>query len=231
MKRIRVHIAGAAAIAAAALVCVGGCSAPDGGSADAKPAGSPRAGSEADLAVAREPKACRGGTYTWFNLEKRSVLNGLTDPQCVEGKPGEPVKMTEPMRRLRTDRASLETQGPRLDPQEVLFALSVHIGFADKGDDPGDGSGLGEPGEYAPVEGGGGEISGMNGAVLVDFSSLQLVETDFRYTCGSGERRERTTGHVVTWTYSSTGELRCGVPLPRDASAAAHEAVRLSCPR
>ncbi|WP_202540976.1 hypothetical protein [Streptomyces sp. SID2563] len=231
MKRTRVHLGAAAAIVAAALTCVSGCSSTDGGTTDAKPSGPAKAeAAEADQAVAREPRACRGGTYTWFNLRKHSVLNGLADPQRITGKPGEPVKLTEPMRRLRTDQASLDTQGPRLDPQEVLFALGVHIGFADKDEDPEDAAGLAEPGEYAPVEGGGGEISGMNGAVLVDFSSLQLVETDFQYTCGSGERRERTTGHVVTWTSSSLGELRCGVPLPRKASAAAHEALRLSCP-
>ncbi|MEV5655845.1 hypothetical protein [Streptomyces sp. NPDC052291] len=132
MKRIRVHIAGAAAIAAAALVCVGGCSAPDGGSADAKPAGSPRAGSEADLAVAREPKACRGGTYTWFNLRQDWMINGVTEAQSLTRS----ARVTKPIRRLRTDPASVVTEGADLDPDLVLHSLGTKLGLVSADDDP-----------------------------------------------------------------------------------------------
>lgn len=230
MKRTRVHLARAAAIVAAALACVGGCSAPDGGSADPKPARSPRAEAAADQAVAQEPRACRGGTYNWFNLQDRSVLNGLAAPQRIPGRTKKMIKLTEPVRRLRTDQASLVSEGPRPDERQVLFALAVHIGFAEEGDDPETGTGLAEPGEYAPVDTGGGEFGDTDRTVrLASFSFVRLVETDFRYTCGSGEGRETTTGHVVTWRSSGGGLVTCEEPLDKDSSAAAHEAVRLSC--
>ncbi|WP_239079402.1 hypothetical protein [Streptomyces sp. SID7909] len=232
MKRTRVHLGAAAAIVAAALTCVSGCSAPDGGSADAKPSGSAEAAADkADKTVAREPQACRGGTYTWFNMQDRSVLNGLADPQRVARGSGKMTKLTEPVRRLRTDQASVVSQGPSLDPKQVLFALSTHLGFTEKGDDPDMGSGLSEPGEYAEIDPGGGEASGSHRTVrLISYSFVRLVETDFRYTCGSGEGRRTTTGHVVTWPSSGGGLISCEEPLDKKASAAAHEAFRLSCP-
>ncbi|MEU2026709.1 hypothetical protein ABZ565_31820 [Streptomyces sp. NPDC016469] len=229
MKRTRVHLGAAAAIVAAALACVSGCSAADGGSTDAKPTGSARAA--ADKTVAREPQACRGGTYTWFNMQDRSVLNGLADPQRVTGGSSKMTKLTEPVRRLRTDQASVVSQGSRVDPKQVLIALSTHLGFTEKDDDPEMGSGLGEPGEYAEIDSGGGEASGSARTVrLVSYSFVRLVETDFRYTCGSGEDRRTTTGHVVTWPSSGGGLISCEEPLDKKASTAAHEAFRLSCP-
>ncbi|WP_240799384.1 hypothetical protein [Streptomyces sp. A0958] len=163
-------------------------------------------------------------------MQKHSVLNGVTDVQRISAKGDKMVRMTKPMRRLRTDQASLESDDPKLDPHAVLFALGVHLGLADKGDDPQDWSGLGEPGAYAPLDEGGGEAGGID-APLVNFSGVTLVETDFRYTCGSGMNRESTTGHVLTWSSSGGGTLSCDEPLSKKASAAAHEARRLSCGR
>ncbi|WNI22672.1 hypothetical protein [Streptomyces sp. ITFR-16] len=210
------------------LTATSGCtSAPDAPKAAASPstAGAP-AGSAEPVSAPRE-RACEGGTYTWFNEQSLFVLNGVSDVQRVTGKR---TKLTEPVRRLRTDQASVEAVGPRLDSRDVLFALSVRLGFADKGGDPQDGSGLGEPGTYAPLDEGGGEVGGHT-ARLVNFSFVKLVETDFRYTCGSGKGQEPTTGHVVTWGNSGGGVVDCDEALPKDASAAAHEAVRLSCGR
>ncbi|NEC69220.1 hypothetical protein G3I41_32255 [Streptomyces sp. SID9727] len=113
----------------------------------------------------------------------------------------------------------------------MLFALGVHLGLVEKGDDPEMGSGLAEPGEYAPVDPGGGEAGGSGRTLrLVYYSFISLVQTDYRYTCGSGEGRKTTTGHVVTWRNSGGGLVSCEEPLGKEASAAGHEAFRLSCP-
>ncbi|WP_328626403.1 hypothetical protein OHA88_19065 [Streptomyces sp. NBC_00353] len=169
------------------------------------------------------PRTGKGGTYTWFDTRRRWVHNGVTEPQHLTGAKG--AGFTQPMRRLRTDTASVRADGTSPDNDAVLLALGVHLGPAEKGDGT---SGLGEPGEYAPVDNGGGEFSGAAGH-LVEFSSVQLIETDFRHSCGPGKHREEIVGHVVNWTSSGCGDIRCGTPLTKHASAAAREAVRLSC--
>ncbi|WP_406092980.1 hypothetical protein [Streptomyces sp. NBC_01013] len=231
MKRTRTLTSTVAVLVAGILAGASGCgSTPDdpGASGRPKQAGSPTAGTAgAERVAASEQRACEGGTYTWFNLRKQSVLNGVADAQRVTA---EATKMVEPIRRLRTDQASLRSDGPRPDAQDVFLALSVHLGFAEKGDEPEGGAGLGEPGTYAPLDEGGGEVTG-HAARLVNFSSVTLVETDFRYTCGSRAHQEPTTGHVSTWTTSGGGILDCDEPLPKGASAAAREAGRLSCGR
>ncbi|MFB6708224.1 hypothetical protein ACFCW6_26330 [Streptomyces sp. NPDC056333] len=174
------------------------------------------------------PRPCKGGTYTWFNTQRRWVLNGVTEPQHFTGAQG--AEFTVPMRRLRTDMASVRTEGTggtSQDDDDVLLALGVHLGLAEKGDEA---SGLGEPGQYAPVDKAGGEYSGAVGH-LVEFSSVQLIETDFRHSCGRGKQVHRTVGHVVNWTSSGGGGIACETPLSEQASAAAREAVRLSCHR
>ncbi|WP_406429498.1 hypothetical protein [Streptomyces sp. NBC_01589] len=172
------------------------------------------------------PRPGKGGTYTWFVTRRRWVLNEVTEPQHLTGAKG--VRITQPMCRLRTDMASVRTEegeGTSPDNDAVLLALGVHLGPAEKGDET---SGLGEPGEYAPVDNAGGEFSGAAGH-LVEFSSVQLIETDFRHSCGPGKQREETVGHVVNWTSSGGGDIRCETTLPKQQWAAAREAVRLSC--
>ncbi|MET8329218.1 hypothetical protein [Streptomyces sp. NPDC005181] len=220
-----------AAVAVAAVMATGvsACTSSDGTTRE-KPrsAGSPTAATTgAGNVPVTESRArpCKGGTYTWFNTQRRWVLNGVTEPQRFTAKA---AKFTEPMRRLRTDMASVRTdgtQGTAPDNDAVLLALGVHLGLAEKGDET---SGLGEPGEYAPVDNAGGEFSGAAGH-LVEFSSVQLIETDFRHSCGPGKQGERTVGHVVSWTSSGGGDIRCETPLTKQATAAAREAVRLSC--
>ncbi|MFI6646093.1 hypothetical protein ACIBI8_00530 [Streptomyces sp. NPDC050529] len=228
MKRTRAFTCAAAVLVAGLLAGASGCSStPEDTGAKPKPTGSPTAAQTgAEQVSVPEERACKGGTYTWFNMQEQSVLNGVTDVQRVTGKP---TKLTEPMRRLRTDQGSLTSDGPTLDSQAVLFALSVHLGFAEKGGDPQDGSGMGEPGAYAPIDEGGGEVSG-HAARLVNYSAVTKVDVDFRYTCKGGEHREPTVGHVSTWSKTTAGVLNCEEPLPKDA-AAAHEAKRLSCGR
>ncbi|WP_392751724.1 hypothetical protein [Streptomyces sp. LN590] len=224
-----------AAVAAAAVMATGvsACTSSDGTTrGKPRPEGSPtaaRTGKGNVPATESRPRPCKGGTYTWFNTQRRWVLNGVTEPQHVTGAEG--AKFTEPMRRLRTDMASVRTEGiggTSQDNDAVLLALGIHVGLAEKGDDA---SSLGEPGEYAPVENAsGGRISGAVGH-FVEFSSVQLIETDFRHSCGHGKQREQTVGHVVSWTAAGGGDLRCETPLTKRASAAAREAVRLSCHR
>ncbi|MFJ4902332.1 hypothetical protein [Streptomyces sp. NPDC088727] len=229
MKRTRAFTTVAAALVAGLLAGASGCtSTSDGPARSGMPkTAEPSAKTGTERISAPDNQACEGGTYTWFNLQRHSVLNGVTKAQRVTAKP---ARMTEPMQRLRTDQASFQSDGPTLDSKDVFLALSVHLGFAEKGDDADGGAGLGEPGEYAAVDEGGGEVSGRV-ARLVNFSSVSLVETDFRYTCPGVAASQPTTGHVVTWTGEGGGTIDCAMSLPKRASAAAHEAVRLSCGR
>lgn len=230
MERTRAFSTAVAVLVAGILAGAGGCtSSADGPDASEKPqaAGKPTAAAGTERVSAPEDRACKGDTYTWFNTQRLSVLNGVTEFQRVTA---EPAKLTRPMQRLRTDRASLEFDGPKPDPEAVLFALSVHLGFADRTDDPQDGSRLGEPGEYAPVDEGGGRVSGLP-ARLVNYSFVEMAETDFRHTCASGAGRQPTTGHISTWTAAGGGTLNCDEGLTKQSSAAAHEAERLSCGR
>ncbi|MET7498216.1 hypothetical protein [Streptomyces sp900116325] len=223
-----------AAVAAAAVMATGvsACTSSEGTTREKpQPEGSATAAGtgKGNIPVTESrPRPCRGGTYTWFNTQRRWVLNGVTEPQHFTGAEG--AEFTVPMRRLRTDMASVRTEGTggtSQDDDAVLLALGVHLGLAEKGDET---SGLAEPGEYAPVDKAGGEYSGAAGH-LVEFSSVQLIETDFRRSCGRGEQRQQTVGHVVNWTSSGGGDIACETPLPEQASAAAREAVRLSCHR
>ncbi|MGW5271074.1 hypothetical protein ACWEQP_00550 [Streptomyces sp. NPDC004044] len=221
-----------AAVAVAAVMATGvsACTSSDGTTREQpRPDSSPtaaRTGKGNVPVTESRPRPCKGGTYTWFNTQRRWVLNGVTEPQHLTATKG--ARFTQPMRRLRTDMASVRTEGTdgtSPDNDAVLLALGVHLGLADKGDET---SGLGEPGEYAPVDNAGGEFSGASGH-LVEFSSVQLIETDFRHSCGHGKQRKQTVGHVVSWASSGGGDIRCETPLPKQASAAAREAVRLSC--
>ncbi|WP_326605583.1 hypothetical protein [Streptomyces sp. NBC_01800] len=221
-----------AAVAVAVLMATGvsACTSSDGTTREQpRSDGSPtaaRTGKGNVPVTESRPRPCKGGTYTWFDTRRRWVLNGVTEPQHLTAAKG--TKFTKPMRRLRTDMASVRTDGAdgtSPDNDAVLLALGVHLGPAEKGDET---SGLGEPGEYAPVDNAGGEFSGAAGH-LVEFSSVQLIETDFRRSCGPGKQREQSVGHVVNWTSSGGGDIRCETPLTKHASAAAREAVRLSC--
>lgn len=230
MKRTRALTHTVAVLVAGLLAGTSGCtSAPDDPGASGKPkaAGSATAASTRVVPVS-DPEAlvCRGGTYTWFNTRHDSVLNGVTPAQRVTSGPTE---LSGPMRRLRTDRASVESEGPGLDSNTVLFALARHLGVADENDDPEGWSGMGQPGDYAELDTGGSEMTGDGR--LVEYSWISLVETDFRHRCGHGTTEEPTVGHVVSWTAGGAGILDCEEPLTKGASAAAREAVRLSCGR
>ncbi|MFB8084027.1 hypothetical protein [Streptomyces sp. NPDC055992] len=224
MKRTRAVTAAAVMIVAGILT--GGCTSAPHDRAAESPAttGPTRAGT--DRTAAREPEACRGGTYTWFNLRQESVINGVAEAQSLTGS----GRVTKPIRRLRTDPASVVTEGVDLDPDLVLHSLGTKLGLVSADDDPKGGSALGEPGTYAPLDEPLGQVSDVKGSVrLVSFSFFRLIDADFRYTCAGGGRP--VIGHVSTWGSSGGGAVNCDETLSKDASAAAHEAVRLSCPR
>ncbi|WP_328902132.1 hypothetical protein OHR86_21405 [Streptomyces sp. NBC_00441] len=224
MKRTRAVTTAAVMMAAGLLI--GGCTSTphDGTADDPAPAGSSERA--ADQAAAREPQACRGGTYTWFNMRQNWVINGVAEAQSVTGS----GRVTKPVRRLRTDPASVVTEGADLDPDLVLHSLGTKLGLVSADDDPKGGSALGEPGTYAPLDEPLGQVSDVKGTVrLVSFSYFKLIETDFRHTCAGGGKP--VIGHVSTWGPSGGGAVNCDEPLGKDASAAAHEAVKLSCAR
>ncbi|MFJ9678619.1 hypothetical protein ACIRP2_11240 [Streptomyces sp. NPDC101194] len=230
MKRTRTVVTTTALLVAGLLAVVSGCTSASSDAAnreEPRPAGSTTAGrTGADSVPVSDARACRGGTYTWFNTQRLSVLNGVTEAQRVTA--AKTVGADRPMLRLRTDMASLDTEGPALGSDAVLGALAVHLGLADEGNP--DAAGLDKPGEYPPLDTGAGEFSGPAGH-YVSYSAFQLIETDFRYSCGHGKQHEPTFGHVVTATAPVGGILRCEEPLRKHASAAAREAVRLSCGR
>ncbi|MFE7794372.1 hypothetical protein [Streptomyces sp. NPDC057460] len=218
------------AVAAVMATGVSACTSSDGTTREQpRPDGSPTAArtGKGNVPVTESPpRPCKGGTCIWFDARRRRVLNGVTEPQRLTATKG--ARFTQPMRRLRTDMASVRTEGTdgtSPDNDAVLLTLGVHLGPAEKGDET---SGPGEPGEYAPVDNAGGEFSGAAGH-LWEFSSVQLIETDFRHSCGHGKQRNQAVGHVVNRTSSGGGDIRCETPLTKHASAAAREAVCLSC--
>ncbi|MET9470967.1 hypothetical protein ACFYWN_03110 [Streptomyces sp. NPDC002917] len=80
------------------------------------------------------PRPCKGGTYTWSDTRRRRVLDGGTEPQHLTAAEG--ARFTQPMRRLRTDMASVRTEGTdgtSPDNDAVLLALGVHLGPAEIG--------------------------------------------------------------------------------------------------
>lgn len=130
MKRTRAVTTAAVMMAAGLLI--GGCTSTphDGTADDPAPAGSSERA--ADQAAAREPQACRGGTYTWFNMRQNWVINGVAEAQSVTGS----GRVTKPVRRLRTDPASVVTEGADLDPDLVLHSLGTKLGLVSADDDP-----------------------------------------------------------------------------------------------
>ncbi|MEU2026265.1 hypothetical protein ABZ565_29550 [Streptomyces sp. NPDC016469] len=219
MKRTRAVTTAAVMMAAGLLI--GGCTSTPGDRGADDPAPARSSAATADEAVAREPQACRGGTYTWFNLRQDWVINGVADAQHVTTRS---ARVAKPIRRLRTDPVTVETEGA----EAVLHALGARVGLVSADDDPAEGSGLGEPGTYAPLDEPLGRLSDLrSSARLVSFSYFKLIETDFRYTCAGGG--QPVVGHVSTWGPSGGGAVNCDEPLGKDASSAAREAVRLSC--
>ncbi|MFD7617756.1 hypothetical protein [Streptomyces sp. NPDC059802] len=138
MKRTRAFTT-AAVLVTALLAGTSGCtSAPGGGSGTEDSGGKPPAAATkagrtgADSALATAAQTCRGGTCTWFDTQRLPVLNGVTEPQHVTTTGT--VRSSRPMIRLRTDLASLKTEGPVPGPADVLGALAVHVGLADEGE-------------------------------------------------------------------------------------------------
>nr|WTB33424.1 hypothetical protein OG781_31625 [Streptomyces sp. NBC_00830] len=75
------------AAAAAAVVATGvsACTSSDGTTrGKPRPVGSPtaaRTGKGNVPVTESRPRPCKGGTYTWFDTQRRWVLNGVTAPQ------------------------------------------------------------------------------------------------------------------------------------------------------
>ncbi|MFF8915503.1 hypothetical protein ACF08M_19810 [Streptomyces sp. NPDC015032] len=106
-----------------ASVCTSGDGATRGQPPAAGATTSGRTGAERVLVP--DARACENGTYTWFNTRRLPVPDGVTEPHRVTaGRTG----FTEPVRRLRTDMASPRSDGPKPDPDAVLFVLARHLG-------------------------------------------------------------------------------------------------------
>ncbi|MGY5031765.1 hypothetical protein ACWC9U_12770 [Streptomyces sp. 900116325] len=129
-----------AAVVAAAVMATGvsACTSSDGTTREMpRPEGSAtaaRTGKGNVPVTESRPRPREGGTCTWFDTQRRWVLNGVTEPQHFTGAKG--AEFTVPMRRLRTDMASVRTEGTggtSQDDDAVLLALGVHLGLAERG--------------------------------------------------------------------------------------------------
>lgn len=153
------------------------------------------------------PRPCKGGTYTWSDTRRRRVLDGGTEPQHLTAAEG--ARFTQPMRRLRTDMASVRTGRDRRN----LAGQRRRAARARRSPRSGGDRGTRRRGRAnrenvrlstTPH----GEFSAA-ARHLVEFSSVQLIETDLRHSCGPGKQRNQAVGHVVNRT--SSGAETSGV--------------------
>ncbi|MBC9711053.1 hypothetical protein H9Y04_00500 [Streptomyces sp. TRM66268-LWL] len=215
MKRILSISAALLALSAAATACT---SSDDGTKRADKPS----------------QKACSGGTYEW-SVARRAELTGLAKPIHLKkdgqpytahiksvdgrfyvagvtpaggGKRGDAAKEPKPAQVLASLRKELGTEEPLAKPGEKYMDDKDGLYFENATGDP--------EGHYFA------------------YSYINLVEGDYRYTCGDGKPVE---GHVVTWTGTGSGTLPCAARIEDDAFAGEpdmatveSQAAQASCP-
>ncbi|MFD9248033.1 hypothetical protein ACFV0D_40160 [Streptomyces sp. NPDC059556] len=168
--------------------------------------------------------SCEGGTYAWFNVDKRDVLTGVAEREKV-GKQG--ARLTHRLALLHTPRTAVtfEKGSPAGNPRAALRSLAVAVGdgTADEhGADP----------EFSNVHRSAPDINSgstsIDGAgTVVQYAWVEQVTADFRYTCGSGRP---VAGRATGWVIDGSGIVECSVPM-KDAKEGepALAAARLSC--
>ncbi|WP_055600147.1 hypothetical protein [Streptomyces aureus] len=169
--------------------------------------------------------ACKNGTYEWFNIDRRDVLTSVAAKEKL-GKGGG-VLTNRPMVLHRPRVAVTLDKGARAGAartEAALLSLGARIGetaldgateyaFADV-DRP-------SPSNYRNRT----EVLGAG--TFVDYSWVNQVTADFRYTCGTDKP---VAGRATSWTIDGSGVLECGETIP-DAREddPARAAARLSC--
>ncbi|MCD2469082.1 hypothetical protein MBT42_36725 [Streptomyces sp. MBT42] len=167
---------------------------------------------------------CKGGTYAWFNVDKRDVLTGVAEREKVSKKG---ARLTHRLALLHTPRTAVtfEKGSPAGDARTALRSLAVLVGDA-TADDHGMDPEFSNVRRSAPdINSGSTSIDGVG--TVVHYAWVEQVTADFRYTCGSGKP---VAGRATGWVIDGSGILECSVPL-KDAKEGepAVAAARLSC--
>ncbi|MFH9725679.1 hypothetical protein ACH4M4_22340 [Streptomyces sp. NPDC017254] len=175
----------------------------------------------ADVARHTVDTACRGGSYTWFDIDRRDVLTGVGQKQRI-GKGGGPL--TNRLSPLRTPATAVTFEkGPRADPDATLSSLGDHIGETNATD--GDGYGFADVRRPAP-ELVSNTTTVSDAGTYVEYAWVRQITGDFQYTCGG----KRAAGRAIGWTTDGSGILECSTPIDiAVAGEPAPEAARLSC--
>ncbi|MFJ7125036.1 hypothetical protein [Streptomyces sp. NPDC098101] len=196
------------------LAGAGACSSGGGGAtAEAGP-----------TAVKVADAVCEGGVYSWFNVDKREVLTGVSEKEKVDRKG---AGLTHALTRLHTPRTAVtfEKGSRAVDAKAALRALAVHVGVAEADDD---GVSTAFADVHRPAQNlddAGTTIDGVG--TVVRYAWVEQVTADFRYACGDGKP---VTGRATGWAVDGSGLLECSTPI-EDAKEGkpALAAARLSC--
>ncbi|MFF8836177.1 hypothetical protein [Streptomyces sp. NPDC015130] len=184
-------------------------------------------GNEGRSAAARTAldAACKNGRYEWVNISQREVLTAVSAKQTL-GKGG--GALTNKPTVIHTPRVVvLLDKGTRAGADRTkaaLRSLGARIGETS----------LDESSEYAFADvdrpsplNSKNRTEVLGAGTFVDYSYVQEVTADFRYTCGTDRP---VTGRATSWTIDGSGVLECAASIPDpDEAEAAREAARLSC--
>jgi hypothetical protein len=192
-------VAGLAAVALAAglTACTGGT---DDGKDDAAPA-----------------KVCTDGAYAWSGVRQWEELAELADPINITKKTDFYEAKLKPVSDNRyRPKATGAPKG--VGAEGVIKALGKHLKTEERLAYPSEPA-IPETGHI--FENGTGDLKGSYFA----WSSVDLVEADFAYTCGGSDP---VKGHVVSYTTAPSGWWDCSDELTM--GEAALKAAQLSCP-
>ncbi|MER5709913.1 hypothetical protein AB0B13_07780 [Streptomyces sp. NPDC042898] len=175
----------------------------------------------ADKAGPTTAAACKNGTYTWFNVDKKDVLTGISEKQKI-GKGGGDLATT--LKPLHTPRTAVTFEkGARGDAKAALLSLGRRVGEVSAEDD-------GVSHEFANVRRQVPSLVSHTRVTVagsfVDYAWVEEVTGDFRYTCGT---EKPVTGRAVGWTIDGGGVLECSEPVVEERERHAMEAALLAC--
>ncbi|MGW0822217.1 hypothetical protein [Streptomyces sp. NPDC002845] len=184
-------------------------------------------GGKATQAAVRA-EACKGGTFTWFNIDQSERLTGVAKAERV-GKGG--GKLTNRLQRVYTPEVSVKADGPSVPTREVLLSLGMETGVIDADEDIDSVSDMSflDADQKAPELNDEPESVTLHAAAeFVRYAGVKVVEGDFHYSCPDGEI---TVGHARSWQVDTAGTAVCtedpgpGLAVGRRA----YEAVRFAC--
>ncbi|MGW7054788.1 hypothetical protein [Streptomyces sp. NPDC054887] len=169
--------------------------------------------------------ACRNGTYTWFNVDKRDVLTGVAEKQEL-GKGG--GRLTHALTALHTPRVAVTFEkGPKVEAEAVLRSLGVHMGEMDAPDSTNVESVAFTDLRRSAPDLNSGATSVHGAGTFAEFAWVRQVTADFQYACGAGER---VRGRATNWLVEGSGVVECSEEVKKaGAGEPAVAAARISC--